>query len=140
MLDWIMEKYEVLEHKADFKIRAFGRTKEELFENALLGMEDVLRAKLGPQNSEVRSVKIKSFDIDSLLVDFLSECLYLIQMKKEAYSKVKFVKFSDTELEAELFGKIAERFEEDIKAVTHHQLEVKQEDDGSWEAVVLFDI
>jgi SHS2 domain-containing protein len=33
-----MKKFEILEHKADLKIRVFGKTKEELFENAMLGM------------------------------------------------------------------------------------------------------
>ena len=33
-----MKNYEILEHKADLKIRAFGKTKEELFLNMLLGM------------------------------------------------------------------------------------------------------
>jgi SHS2 domain-containing protein len=32
------EKFEILEHKADLKIRVFGKTKEELFENAVVGM------------------------------------------------------------------------------------------------------
>lgn len=134
-----MEKYEILEHKADFKIRAFGRSKEELFENALLGMESGFGAKLDTKESKA-AVKIKSLDLKSLLVDFLSECLYLIQTKKEIYQMVKFVKFSDTELEADLFGKIAERFNDDIKAATYYQLEVGQKEDGSWEAVALFDI
>lgn len=31
-------KYEILEHKADLKIRVFGKTKEELFENAMVGV------------------------------------------------------------------------------------------------------
>ena len=30
-----MKKFEILEHKADLKIRAFGKTKEELFQNML---------------------------------------------------------------------------------------------------------
>jgi len=73
-------------------------------------------------------------------VDFLSEVLYLIQTQREVYSDVKFKKFSDTEIEAELIGQKVERFEEDIKAVTYHNLEIRQKEDGSWEATILFDI
>jgi len=55
----------------------------------------------------------------------------LTQVNKEIYNKVKFTKFTDTELEAELSGQKVERFGEDIKAVTYHGLEIKQNKDGS---------
>ena len=74
------------------------------------------------------------------MVDFLNEALYLIQVHKEIYNEIKFVKFSDNELKAELSGQKVERFGEDIKAVTYHGLEVKQDRDGDWQATILFDI
>jgi SHS2 domain-containing protein len=134
-----MKKYEILEHKADLKIRAFGKTKEEIFSNALLAMADSQKAEV--LNQEIkREIKIKSSDLPSLLVDFLSEVLYLSQVNREVYNNVKFKKFSNKELEAELIGKKVERFAEDIKAVTYHDLDIHQEKDGSWQATVLFDI
>ena len=135
-----MEKFELLEHKADLKIRAFGKTKEELFLNMLLGMTNGLRPEIKNKKSKIKKIKIKSLDLETLLVDFLSEALYLIQVHKEIHNKIKFIKFSDNELEAELFGQKAERFGEDIKAVTYHNLDVHQEKDGSWQAIILFDI
>src|SRR3989344_9396794 len=136
-----MEKYEILEHKADLKIRVFGKTKEELFLNAMLGMEDCLKslpAEASAKAGEIRKIKIKSPDLPALLVDFLSEVLYLIQTNKEIYDKVDFEKFGDTELEAEISGKAVERFGEDIKAVTYHGLEIKQIKNGLWLATILF--
>lgn len=135
-----MQKYEILEHRGDFKIRVFGGDKKELFLNALLGMEAGLQPELEELNIEPRAVKIKSLDLNALLVDFLSEVLYLIQTNKEIYTDVKFKNFSDTELEAELSGKKAERFGEDIKAVTHHGLDIQRQDEGVFEATILFDI
>ena len=135
-----MKKYEILEHKADLMIRAFGRTKEELFLNMLLGMDAGLRSELQTQKTKIRKIKIKSPDSAALLVDFLSEALYLTQINKEIYDNVKFVKFTDTEIEAELSGQEVERFGEDIKAVTYHGLEIKKTEGGKWEATVLFDI
>jgi SHS2 domain-containing protein len=35
-----MKRFEILEHKADLKIRAFGKTKEELFLNMMIGMTE----------------------------------------------------------------------------------------------------
>lgn len=134
------KKYEILEHKADLKIRAFGETKEELFLNALLGMAESLKPDIKPDGKIIRQIKINSSDLPTLLVDFLSETLYLIQVNKETYNNVKFKKFTDIEIEAELFGQKVERFGEDVKAVTYHQLDLHQRENGIWEATVLFDI
>ncbi len=132
-------KHQILEHKADLKIRAFGRTKKELFLNMLLGMAENQKAeKL--KTKVKRQIKIKSLDLAALLVDFLSEALYLSQVNQEVYDSVKFSKFADTELAGELIGQKVERFDEDIKAVTYHNLEIKQTKDGGWQAIILFDI
>ena len=135
-----MKKYEILEHKADLKIRAFGKNKEELFLNMLLGMTECLKPELKEGKKVTHKIEIKSSDLSSLLVDFLSEVLYLTQVKKRAYFKAKFKKFSDKEIEVELIGQKVERFNEDIKAVTYHDLEIQQRKDGIWEATVLFDV
>lgn len=141
-----MKKYEILEHAADLKIRVFGNSKEDLFSNALLAMIDALRPETAEEKIKEEIIKIESSDLPSLLVDFLSEILYLIQINKASYNKVKFKKFTDlsvnseqAEIEAELSGEVVKRFGEDIKAVTYHNLEIKKVNDR-WEAVVLFDI
>ena len=134
-----MKKYEILEHKADLKIRAFGRTKEELFSNILLGMAESQKATILPQEVK-RDFRIKSPDLPSLLVDFLSEVLYLSQVNKEVYKEVKFKEFTDNEIKGELIGQKVESFGEDIKAVTYHDLDIHQENNGVWQATVLFDI
>ena len=134
-----MGKYEILEHKADLKIRAFGETKEALFLNMMTAMAESMKPeKFGGE--EKREIKTESNNLSTLLVDFLSEVLYLIQVNKEIYTKVKFIKFSDKETEAELSGQKVERLGEDIKAVTYHSLDIHQRKDGAWEATVLFDI
>ena len=134
-----MKKFEVLEHKADLKIRAFGKTKAELFLNMLFGMAENQRAEIKNKEKIKRKIKIRSLDFAALLVDFLSEALYLSQVNKEVYFKAEFTKFTDREIEGELIGQKVERFGEDIKAVTHHDLDIQQED-GIWRATVLFDI
>jgi len=137
----MVKRYEILEHPADLKIRAFGKTKEELFLNMLLGMSESMNPEVQKIEEKIkRKIKIKSLDLPALLVDFLSEILYLTQTNREIYNKVKFTKFTDAELEAELIGQKVERFGEDIKAVTYHQLNIDQRKDGIWEAIVLFDI
>lgn len=135
------KKYEILEHKADLKIRALGKKKEEVFLNMLLGMSESMKSEVrGPEEKIKREIKIKSPDLESLLVDFLSETLYQSQVNKEVYNDIKFEKLTDTKIEGELIGQKVERFGEDIKAVTYHGLDIHQKKDGAWEATVLFDI
>jgi SHS2 domain-containing protein len=136
-----MKKFEVLEHRADLKIKVFGRTKEELFENAMLGMFETAKyqKKLKPQISKVK-IKIKSVDLPSLLVDFLSEVLYLVETKKLVFEKIEFKKFIENEIEATLTGKPLKRMGVHIKGVTYHDLDIHREKNGTWQATILFDI
>jgi SHS2 domain-containing protein len=135
-----MKKFEILEHKADLKIRAFGKTKEELFLNMLTGMTESQKPEIKNEEEVKREIKISSPDLLSLLVDFLSEALYLAQVNKEVYFGVRFKKISNNEIEGELIGQKTERFNEDIKAVTYHNLDIHQIKNNTWEATVLFDI
>jgi len=134
-------KFKILPHTADLKIQVYGKTREGLFKNALLGMASALRAKIKDKKLKIKNkVKIKSLDLPALLVDFLSEALYLSQVNKESYYDVIFKKFTDTEIKGELIGQKVERFGEDIKAVTYHGLEIKQNKNGILELTILFDI
>jgi SHS2 domain-containing protein len=136
-----MKKFEILEHKADLKIRVFGKTKEELFENAMVGMFEAAKYETTKQLTTKRqTIKISSLDLPSLLVDFLSEILYLVETKKLVFEKVKFKKFTENEIEANLIGKPLKRMGVHIKGVTYHDLDIHQEKDGTWQATVLFDI
>lgn len=135
-----MKKFEILEHRADLKIRVFGKTKEDLFENAMIGMQAALRAEIRNSKLEARNIKIRSGDLNSLLVDFLSEINYLNEVNKEVYDNIKFNKFSDKKLEGEIFGRKVERFSLVIKGVTYHDLDIHQKKDDIWQAIVLFDI
>ena len=132
------KNYEILDHPSDVRVRVFGDTKEELFLNAMEGMNAVLKPDLLKKTTN-RRVAVNSYDLNALLVDFLSEVLYLSQVNKEIYIDVVFNKFSDKELEGELKGNKVESFSEDIKGVTYHDLKIEQKN-GSYEAVILFDI
>jgi SHS2 domain-containing protein len=133
-------KYEILEHKADLKIRGFGRSKEELFLNMMVGMAECMQPEIQKAGKKVtRQFTIQSLDFPTLLVDFLNEVLYLSQTNKETYTDVRFNKLTEAELECEISGQKVKRFNEDIKAVTYHDLEIKNVD-NNWTAIVLFDI
>ena len=133
--------FEILEHQTDLKIKAFGKNLKEVFRNSMIAMVESMRPEIDFSFKKTfqRKIKIKSFDLDSLLVDFLNEILYLIQTNKEIYKKIEFLKFKKFEIEANLYGEKVKRFGLEIKAATYHDLEIKRTKDG-WYAIVLFDI
>jgi SHS2 domain-containing protein len=135
-------KYKQLEHTTDLKLRIFGVDLDELFTNAGLSIFDVIdlrkrkpRKNLGPS----RLIKITSLDQESLLVDWLSELLYLHDTHNENYFDINITKLTETELEAEVKGIASKNDKFDVKGVTYHELEIGKTAKG-YEAVVLFDI
>ena len=136
-----MKKFKILEHPSDFKIMVFGKEKKELFENAMIGMFEGARyeEEVKSQKSKVK-IKILSLDLPSLLVDFLSEVLYLCETKKEVYQKIEFEKLTEKELKGILLGKKLKKIGISIKGVTYHGLNIHQRKNGIWQAIVLFDI
>ncbi len=132
-------KYQTLEHLADLKIRAFGRNEKEIFENALFGM--FKEANYQGEGKDIkREIRTSSQDLPSLLVDFLSESLYLAEINQEVYHKIYFKKFNDKNIEGILTGKKLKRIGVIIKGVTWHDLKIQQKKDGAWEATILFDV
>jgi len=138
-------KYKILPHTADLKIQAYGKTREELFGNTMVGMFESARYEPASVEATVgkeikKEIKIFSLDLPSLLVDFLSEVLYLSEVNQEVYDDIQFEKFTDKNIEGILIGKKLKRIGVVIKGVTYHDLQVHQRKDGIWEATVLFDI
>lgn len=142
--------YEVIEHTADLKIRVWGSSLQDLFSEALLAMMKIMKitTKLPIDNLVVteRGIRVEAPDKTVLLVDFLSELLALSQTNKEVYTEVKFNNFSPStssgqmKLEAVLKGAKIDAFDEDIKAVTYHEAEVRRDEKGEWESILVFDI
>lgn len=146
-----MKDFEQLPHTADLKIRVYGATRAQLFEHAVVGMFQVIHPKI-PACRMVgervvcdtlpitHEIEIRSFDEISLMVDFLSEALYLSDVHNEAYLKAKVHEISDTYVRATLHGIGITGFEVvEIKAVTYHELDIQQVD-GMWQADIVFDI
>lgn len=139
-----MKKWERLPHTADIKIRVYGTTEKELFEHAVCAMFEVLGPLPRSQKKETRSdqrlVHIMAHDRASLLVDFLSEALYLSEVHGESYAVCTIELFRPWEITARLHGFPIEGFESgEIKAVTYHELEMR-EHKGIWQADIVFDV
>ena len=63
-----------------------------------------------------------------------------MHVNEEIYNEVKFLEFSETKLKAKIYGQKVDEFDEDIKAVTYHEVEIIKNDKGGFEAVIVLDI
>jgi len=145
------QDFEQLPHTADIKIRVYGKTMEELFRHALIGMFNVVRPIASgcsyegdrlvcPSLPERHDVQVRAIDRDALLVDFLSEALYLSDTHDEAYLDATIHELDNQNIKATLHGVKISGFEVvELKAVTHHELRIIQKD-GVWQADIVFDI
>ncbi len=146
-----MIDFEMLPHTADIKIRAYGATKKELFRNALIGMFQSVQPITDTCRTEndrivcdelpvAHDVVLKSIDEESLLVDFLSEALYLSDVYDEAYFDADIHELTANVVKATVRGVHITGFGVvEIKAVTYHELAIKKNDDG-WQVDIVFDI
>ena len=141
------KQYEYLEHTADIKFLAYGKTLEEVFENAALAMFNVIIDTEKVSGEAAREVFLKSHNLEFLLVDWLSELLYLFEVDEIVFRKfqVKEIKEEGSEysinarVSGEEFHSENLPFETEIKAVTYNQLEIEKTADG-WRAQVVVDI
>ncbi len=85
-------KFEILDHTADAKFRAFGRTLEEAAANAALAMVSLMWDYEQVELTSREEVEIKARSFASLMVKFLSEILYLFEVKRFLLGKVEEIK------------------------------------------------
>ena len=135
-----MKRFEPLEHTADAGIRAYGRTLDELFANAAAGMFSLMADLKAVKPIGEYEVTVKANDLQTLLVDFLSELLYIHETQKVLLSEFE-VKVTGLAVDARVRGERIDRARHKlhmmVKAVTYHGIEVDPE---KGEAQVIFDV
>ena len=140
-----VRSHHFLPHVADVRLKAEGDSLEELFTAALEGMNNLIKTSSCPAKKEddqqlKEKIEISSVDATSLLIDFLSEVLTYSQVNKAIYCRVKFEKLTNNFLSATIFGNRVDTFDEDIKAVTYHEAEIKKDEKGIFSTIIIFDI
>lgn len=121
-------QYKILSHTADLRLEIYGETVEALFINAAQAIADILAPKFkkGIHFVDFKDIiKIQSLDRNSLLVDFLNEILTRSNINKCVYRVVRLI-FDGNSLEAEINGIKVDKFDEDIKAVTYHEVNIRE--------------
>ena len=138
----IKNKFELIERSGECELRLIGRTVEDLFYQALEGLSSLLyRGYPHPCVSPTSvHVRISSVDVNSLLVDFLSEVLYQTEMHRCTFSDMHLRRLTNSELEADIRGCRIVRADRRIRLVTYQGVRVLKHPDGLWQASVIFDI
>jgi SHS2 domain-containing protein len=136
-----MKEYLLLSSTSEHKIRVFGHSWPELVANALKGMFESIEAKPDLDKKPIsRKFDVNGFDRESLLVNFLSEALYLSSVHHEAYYDVNFTSLSDICATGIIKGhKISGFAGCEIKAVTHHDMHIISKD-SMLQTDILFDV
>jgi SHS2 domain-containing protein len=132
--------WEEVEHTADWALVIRGRTLGDLFANAARGMASLAG---GVPNIDLPldryRVELDALDWETLLIDWLTELLYLIEDDHFVLEDVAVQQIEPYRLRAEAAGRPGEGFTKHIKAATYHNLAIEEMDDG-YETTVVFDV
>lgn len=135
--------FELSDHTADIRLTARGRTLPELFENAAHGLLTAIGELRAAGDGDAMPIELDADDRADLLHDFLSEVLFLFENQHWVMTSAEVTQLTDRRLDARLFGGPLDReasvLHREVKAVTYHELAVR-ECDGGFEATAILDI
>lgn len=136
--------YRIFDHTADLGVIVTAATREQLYAEAAFALFDLLTEPATVREVAAREITVTGGDPADLLVNFLREALF-------AWSGEGFLMKSclvreagpgrlTALLQGEPFDPARHRIKQEIKAVTYHQAEVRQDETGAWRARVIFDV
>lgn len=122
-------KYKFLEHRADAKFQAFGKSLEEAFSNAALAMTSVMTDYNKIKSKIKHKISVDGADKKALLYNFLEQLLILLDTKKFLLHKIRNLTIRENKLTAELIGDNFNnqyKIKINIKAVTYNDMFIKE--------------
>jgi SHS2 domain-containing protein len=138
-----MRRYRFIDHTGDVGVMVYGRSLAELFQHAGESFSAVLTDPRTVVGRESRFIEVQGSGLESVLVAWLSELLFLFDTGGWLFSRFEVVEVHEGGVKARVWG---ERYDEErhpiktvVKAVTFHQLSVRQEQ-GRWMTQIVYDI
>ena len=138
-----MKSYELIDHTADIGIRAFGRTLEELFTHAAVGMFGLMAELESVEPTEEKTIALTSETLEDLYLFWHQELLFRASVDHMLYKDFLFDTLTERTLKARIrgegihFGK--HRLKKEVKAVTYHELKI-QKKDHLYSVQIIFDV
>jgi SHS2 domain-containing protein len=138
-----MKRFEILDHTADIGLVIYGENLKALFENAGEAFFRLITDLRKVRRRVERRINIGGESLDRLMVDWLSELLYLHDVENLLFQGFKVESVGKDGLKAivkgEAFREGVHVIKTEVKAVTYHRIEVRQEK-GGWRAQVILDL
>jgi len=138
-----MKRFEILDHTADIGLVVHGENLKALFENAGEAFFHLITDLRKVKRRIERKIDIGGERLDRLMVDWLNELLYLHDIENLLFRGFKVESVGEDGLKAmakgEAFQEGVHVIKTEVKAVTYHQIEVRQEK-GRWRARVIIDL
>ena len=137
------KRFEILDHTADIGLIVYGENLRVLYENAGEAFFHIITDLRKVRRRVEKRIDIKGESLDRLMVDWLSELLYLHDVESLLFKGFKVKCVGEDGLSAIVKG---EPFQEgvhviktQVKAVTYHRIEVRQ-NNGHWRAQIILDL
>ncbi len=131
-------RFEEVEHTADAALKVYGCDLGELFVNAAHGMFSLMSDSDDVAPSTEQQISLRAIDDETLLVDWLSELLYLHEVEDAVYTSFEITNITPTTLRAIARGTKRWSPRTAIKAVTFNALRIEKTPEG-YTVTIVFD-
>lgn len=126
-----------VEHTAELELEIETASEAAVFEEALAALAELLGE--GGGSTVTRELELEADEQALLLVEWLSELVYLAEADGFVSERVRSLTLSDGRLQATVEGHRGEPAHL-VKAVTLHRLELRPDDSVGWRARVVLDV
>jgi SHS2 domain-containing protein len=126
-----------LEHTAELGLEIEAPSREAVFEEALAAFAELVGGGEGPRTT--RGVEVEADEPGLLLVEWLSELLYLADPEQFVPERITSLELEGNRLRATVEGRLGEPGQL-LKAVTLHRLEFREDATVGWRAHVILDV
>jgi SHS2 domain-containing protein len=127
-----------VEHTAELGLEIEATSPGGVFEEALAAFAELV-GDGGDGEPVTRDVELEAAELDLLLVEWLSELLYLADAEQFVPERVMSIEVDDERLRATVEGHRGDP-RQLLKAVTLHQLQFSRNDTGGWRAHAVLDV
>ena len=138
-----MSPYREVAHTADWSLEVWAETREGLFVDAARGMMALARSGAdgsgGAGAPRRLRVELAGGDYESLLVSWLQELLYQAEADGWLFDDFGIESLAPERLVGWASGRPGQQPDKTIKAVTYHNLEIRQTEQG-YTATLVFDV
>ncbi|BCB96946.1 protein archease [Dissulfurispira thermophila] len=139
-------QFEIIDISGDVGIRVYGKSCEEAFVNAGIGMYSLISNIEEIVEKQIIDIEAKSHSLEGLLVSYLNELIFQFDTYGFIGKRIEIINFSKhppVSIKAKIYG---EEFDDGrherrllVKAATYHNIRVEKIN-NKWEIEVVFDI